>query len=112
MDILNSPIPTANGPNEMVYFANSPTLYGFFWENEIIQILNKIGLFAFNLISITIFMLPAVFFFHKSFKIKILVIFSILLLAEASVLTPALISFDLSALLTETVTLTFPEFLL
>jgi len=41
-----------------------------------------------------------------------LVIFSILLLAEASVLTPALMSSDLSALLTETVTLTFPEFLL
>ena len=41
-----------------------------------------------------------------------LVIFSILLLAEASVLTPALVSFNLSALLTETVTLAFPEFLL
>ena len=41
-----------------------------------------------------------------------LVIFSILLLAEASVLTPTLLSPDLSALLTETVTLTFPEFLL
>ena len=55
-------------------------VYSFSWATEIIQILNKIGLFAFNLISITIFMLPAVFFFHKSFKIKILVIFSILLI--------------------------------
>ena len=41
-----------------------------------------------------------------------LVIFSKLLLAEASVLTPALETSYLSALLTETVTLTFPEFLL
>ena len=41
-----------------------------------------------------------------------LVIFSILLLAEAPVLTPTLLSPDLSDLLTETVTLTFPEFLL
>ena len=55
-------------------------VYSFSWATEIIQILNKIGLFAFNLISITIFMLPAVFFFHKSFRIKILVIFSILLI--------------------------------
>ena len=39
-----------------------------------------------------------------------LVIFSILLLAEASVLTPTLLSSDLSALLTETVTLTFQNF--
>ena len=36
--------------------------YSFSWATEIIQILNLIGLFAFNLISITIFMFPAVFF--------------------------------------------------
>ena len=41
-----------------------------------------------------------------------LVIFSILLFAEASVLTPALVSSDLSTLFIETLTLTFPEFLL
>ena len=34
LDILNSPFPTANGPNEMVYFANSPTLYGFFGKKR------------------------------------------------------------------------------
>ena len=34
--------------------------YSFSSSIEIIQILNKIGLFAFNLISITIFMLPAI----------------------------------------------------
>ena len=36
--------------------------YSFSWSTEIIQILNKIGLFAFNLITITFFLLPAVFF--------------------------------------------------
>ena len=43
--------------------------YSFSWATEIIQILNKIGLFSFNLISITIFMLPAVFF-SKSILLK------------------------------------------
>ena len=37
--------------------------YSFSWSTEIIQILNKLGLFAFNLIIITVFMLPAVIFF-------------------------------------------------
>ena len=37
--------------------------YSLSWSVEIIQILNLIGLFAFNLIVITIFTLPAVFFF-------------------------------------------------
>ncbi len=37
--------------------------YSFSSNIEIIQILNIFGLYAFNLISITIFMLPAVFFF-------------------------------------------------
>ena len=45
--------------------------YSFSWSPEIIQILSKIGLFAFNLISITIFMLPAVLFLNLNFTKKI-----------------------------------------
>ena len=54
-------------------------LTGFPWNlwvyslssmTEIIQILNVIGLFAFNLITITIFMLPASFLFKTSFPLK------------------------------------------
>ncbi len=37
--------------------------YSFSWATEIIQVLNKIGLFSFNLIAITMFMLPAALFF-------------------------------------------------
>ena len=37
--------------------------YSFSWSLEIIQILNTLGLFAFNLIVITIFMIPSIFFF-------------------------------------------------
>ena len=40
--------------------------YSFSWNIEIIQILNKTGLFIFNLFSITIFMLPAIFFLKIS----------------------------------------------
>ena len=36
--------------------------YSFSWSGEILQILNNIGLFAFNLILITLFMLPAIIF--------------------------------------------------
>ena len=46
--------------------------YSFSWATEIIQILNLIGLFAFNLISITIFMFPAVFFFNIKLNKKLL----------------------------------------
>ena len=45
--------------------------YSFSWSAEIIQILSKIGLFAFNLISITLFMLPAVLFLNLNFTKKI-----------------------------------------
>jgi apolipoprotein N-acyltransferase len=38
--------------------------YSFSWITEIIQILNLIGLFAFNLIIITLFTLPAIIFFN------------------------------------------------
>ncbi len=46
--------------------------YSFSWSTEIIQILEKLGFFAFNLILITIFMLPAVFFLKLKFSKKIL----------------------------------------
>ena len=35
---------------------------------KLLQILNNLGLFAFNLISITIFMMPAVFFLKLKVK--------------------------------------------
>ena len=38
-------------------------IYSFSWITEIIQILDKFGLFAFNLVSITIFLTPSVFYF-------------------------------------------------
>ena len=43
--------------------------YSFSWAIELLQILNKIGLFAFNLVVITLFMSPA-FFFLKTNPIK------------------------------------------
>ena len=48
--------------------------YSFSSFTEIIQILNKVGLFTFNLFSITIFMLPAVFFMKLSLIKKFLLI--------------------------------------
>ena len=46
--------------------------YSFSWATEIIQVLNILGLFSFNLIIITIFMFPAVFFFKTNTSKKIL----------------------------------------
>ncbi len=43
--------------------------YSWSWFNEIIQILNPIGLFAFNLLTITFFCIPSIFFF-KRYKYK------------------------------------------
>ncbi len=58
--------------------------YSFSWTIEVIQILNKIGLFAFNIISITIFMLPAVLFFKidllKKFFFISLIFFTLFIL--------------------------------
>ena len=51
--------------------------YSFSWATEILQLLNKFGLFAFNLISITLFMLPSVIFFKKSLRIKYLAFFAL-----------------------------------
>ena len=53
--------------------------YSFSWMTEIIQILEKFGLFAFNLVSITIFMLPALFFTNTYLLRKFLYFFSIIL---------------------------------
>ncbi len=54
-------------------------VYSLSWSTEILQILEKIGLFAFNLITITIFMLPAVFIFRLNLSKKIFVFFFVLL---------------------------------
>ena len=50
--------------------------YSFSWAIEIIQLLNVIGLFAFNLIIITIFMLPTILLFKINFSKKLLLLFS------------------------------------
>ena len=54
--------------------------YSFSWATEIIQILNLLGLFAFNLIIITIFMIPAIFFFKRGLSFKFSSFFFILLI--------------------------------
>ncbi len=54
--------------------------YSFSWSTEIIQILNKLGLFAFNLIIITVFMLPAVIFFKLKYIKKIYTLTTIVLI--------------------------------
>ncbi len=47
--------------------------YSWSWFTEILQILNFFGLYAFNLIAITIFTLPAVIFFRIKLSSKIFV---------------------------------------
>ena len=47
--------------------------YSWSWFTEILQILNQIGLFAFNLLAITFFTLPAIIFFKVATGKKILV---------------------------------------
>ena len=53
--------------------------YSFSWNIEMIQILNKLGLFAFNLIIITVYMIPAVIFLNLR-VVKKIYIFLILIL--------------------------------
>ena len=48
--------------------------YSYSWIPEILQSLNKLGLFAFNLIAITLFMIPAVIFFRISNIKKFLIL--------------------------------------
>ena len=47
--------------------------YSWSWLTEILQILNLCGLFAFNLLVITIFTLPIILFFKSKTSIKILI---------------------------------------
>ncbi len=47
--------------------------YSWSWFTEILQIVNLLGLFAFNLLVITIFTLPAAFFFKSSLSKKIFI---------------------------------------
>ncbi len=51
--------------------------YSFSWATEIIQIVSFTGMFAFNLLSITIFMVPVFLFFKRKLTIKIYFLFSI-----------------------------------
>ena len=53
--------------------------YSWSWMNEILQILNLVGLYAFNIIVITIFTLPAILFFKNSTSKKLLIISSSLI---------------------------------
>ncbi len=46
--------------------------YSFSWATEILQILNNLGLFAFNLIVITIFLIPSILFFKINLNRKLL----------------------------------------
>ncbi|MBD1150213.1 apolipoprotein N-acyltransferase [Pelagibacterales bacterium SAG-MED29] len=50
--------------------------YSWSWLTEVLQILNLSGLFAFNLLAITIFSIPAVLFFKINLGKKILIISS------------------------------------
>ncbi len=53
--------------------------YSFSWFTEILQILNPLGLFSFNLLSIILFSLPSVLFFNKK-KYNLFIIFSFCLI--------------------------------
>ena len=46
--------------------------YSFSWATELLQILEKIGFFAFNLILITLFMTPSIFFLKIKSNLKII----------------------------------------
>ncbi len=48
--------------------------YSFSWSPEIIQVVNSIGVFSFNLIVITIFTLPAAIFYKINFFKKIVIL--------------------------------------
>ena len=46
--------------------------YSYSWATEIIQISNKIGLFAFNFLAISIFIIPSILFFKINLSKKII----------------------------------------
>ena len=52
--------------------------YSLSWATEFLQILNKIGLFAFNTLIITLFMLPAFLFFKIRYRKKFFYLFILL----------------------------------
>ncbi len=54
------------------------TAYSWTYYIDFLQILKLIGTYSFNLITITLFLMPTVFFFKKSLKSKIILAFSIL----------------------------------
>jgi apolipoprotein N-acyltransferase len=54
--------------------------YSVSWSTEIIQILNLVGLFAFNLIAVTIFTMPVVIFFNIRFLKKISILISLMII--------------------------------
>ena len=58
--------------------------YSFSWSTEIIQILNNLGLFATNLLIITIFLLPAFIFMDFRFVQKIYMILVLILILSIS----------------------------
>ena len=58
--------------------------YSFSWATELIQVLNIIGLFAFNLLVITLFTLPVLFIFKISLGKKFLTILLISIFGLAS----------------------------
>ena len=53
--------------------------YSWSWFEEAIQILNIIGLYAFNFLTITLFLFPALFFLNKK-KINYLIATSLILI--------------------------------
>ena len=53
--------------------------YSFSWSIEIIQLLEVIGLFAFNLVVISIFLIPATFFFKINLFQKFSIFFTLIL---------------------------------
>ena len=54
--------------------------YSTSWANEILQILNVIGLYSYNLILITIFILPIIFFFRIRIIKKLFYFFIVLMI--------------------------------
>ena len=75
----------------IVEFIRGTILTGFPWNltayswvnyNDFLQILAFVGTYAFNLLSITLFLVPSIIFFNNSLKSKsILIFFSMLLIA-------------------------------
>ncbi len=47
--------------------------YTWSWQTEVLQILNFTGLYAFNILTITIFTVPAIFFFEKKLNKQIII---------------------------------------